>query len=135
MKFFKSAVVTAVALCAVPSPSRPARWTKSRRTARSSWPPKASLRPFNFFEWHQADGFRGGSGRAGGQEDGPEAIEWKTLGFDALLTGLRQDRWDLVIASHGITEERSKAVTFTNPALLLGRHDRRHGRASATPRT
>ncbi len=34
-------------------------------------------------------------------------IQWKTLGFDALLTGLRQDRWDLVIASHGITEERA----------------------------
>jgi polar amino acid transport system substrate-binding protein len=26
-------------------------------------------------------------------------FEWKTVGFDALLTGLAQDRWDLVIAS------------------------------------
>ena len=23
--------------------------------------------------------------------------KWKTIGFDALLTGLAQDRWDLVI--------------------------------------
>ena len=47
-------------------------------------------------------------------------IQWKTLGFDALLTGLRQDRWDLVIASHGITEERAKAVTFTSPHYCSG---------------
>jgi polar amino acid transport system substrate-binding protein len=47
-------------------------------------------------------------------------VQWKTLGFDALLTGLRQDRWDLVIASHGITEERAKAVTFTEPHYCSG---------------
>jgi len=48
------------------------------------------------------------------------AIEWKTLGFDALLTGLGQDRWDLVIASHGITEERAKAVDFMAPHYCSG---------------
>ena len=37
-----------------------------------------------------------------------------------MLAGLRQDRWDLVIASHGINEERSKAVTFTNPHYCSG---------------
>jgi polar amino acid transport system substrate-binding protein len=47
-------------------------------------------------------------------------IEWKALGFDALLAGLRQDRWDLVIASHGITDERAKAVTFTEPHYCSG---------------
>ena len=47
-------------------------------------------------------------------------IQWKTIGFDALLTGLKQDRWDLVIASHGITEERAKAVTFTAPHYCSG---------------
>jgi polar amino acid transport system substrate-binding protein len=47
-------------------------------------------------------------------------IEWKALGFDALLTGLKQDRWDMVIASHGITPERSKAVTFADPHYCSG---------------
>jgi polar amino acid transport system substrate-binding protein len=47
-------------------------------------------------------------------------VEWKALGFDALLAGLRQDRWDMVIASHGITEERAKAVTFTEPHYCSG---------------
>jgi polar amino acid transport system substrate-binding protein len=46
--------------------------------------------------------------------------EWKALSFDALLAGLRQDRWDMVIASHGITEERAKAVTFTDPHYCSG---------------
>ena len=47
-------------------------------------------------------------------------IEWKTFGFDALLTGLQQDRWDMVIASHGITEARAKAVTFADPHYCSG---------------
>jgi polar amino acid transport system substrate-binding protein len=47
-------------------------------------------------------------------------VEWKTMGFDGLLVGLQQDRWDLVIASHGITEERAKAVTFADPHYCTG---------------
>ena len=54
-------------------------------------------------------------------------VQWKTLGFDALLTGLRQDRWDLVIASHGITERTRQGRDLHRAALLLGRHDHRHG--------
>ncbi|WP_395685174.1 ABC transporter substrate-binding protein [Caenimonas koreensis] len=47
-------------------------------------------------------------------------LEWKTVGFDALLAGLGQDRWDVVIASHGITDERAKAVTFMAPHYCSG---------------
>jgi polar amino acid transport system substrate-binding protein len=47
-------------------------------------------------------------------------FEWKTIPFDSLLTGLSQDRWDLVISSHGITPEREKAVTFTLPHYCSG---------------
>jgi polar amino acid transport system substrate-binding protein len=75
--------------------------------------------PFNFFEGSKLTGFeievREGVAKKMGLK-----IEWKTLGFDALLTGLGQDRWDLVIASHGITEERAKAVTFTDPHYCSG---------------
>lgn len=46
--------------------------------------------------------------------------EWKNVAFDALLTGLQQNRWDLVISSHGITEERQKAVTFARPHYCSG---------------
>ena len=75
--------------------------------------------PFNYFVGTTLTGF---------EIDLAEAIvkkmdlklEWKALGFDALLAGLRQDRWDLVIASHGITDERAKAVTFANPHYCSG---------------
>ncbi|WP_423222069.1 ABC transporter substrate-binding protein [Ideonella lacteola] len=75
--------------------------------------------PFNFFEGSKLSGFEVDVMEGVAKKMGVK-IEWKTLGFDALLTGLGQDRWDLVIASHGITEERAKAVTFTDPHYCSG---------------
>ncbi|WP_374561956.1 ABC transporter substrate-binding protein [Ideonella sp.] len=75
--------------------------------------------PFNFFEGSKLSGFEVDVMEGVAKKMGLK-IEWKTLGFDALLTGLGQDRWDLVIASHGITEERAKAVTFTDPHYCSG---------------
>lgn len=75
--------------------------------------------PFNFFQGTKLSGFEVELTELVAKKMGL-AIEWKALGFDALLAGLRQDRWDLVIASHGITEERSKAVTFTQPHYCSG---------------
>lgn len=46
--------------------------------------------------------------------------EWQALSFDSLLIGLNQNRYDLVIASHAITEERAKAVEFGNPHYCSG---------------
>jgi len=46
--------------------------------------------------------------------------EWKAIDFNGLLTGLQQNRWDLVIASHGITEQRARAVTFADPHYCSG---------------
>jgi polar amino acid transport system substrate-binding protein len=75
--------------------------------------------PFNFFRGPALTGFEVELGEALARKMGL-AIEWRALSFDALLAGLRQDRWDLVIASFGITDERSKAVTFTNPHYCSG---------------
>lgn len=75
--------------------------------------------PFNFFEGSKLTGFEVELMEGVAKKMGLK-IEWKTLGFDALLTGLGQDRWDLVIASHGITEERAKAVTYTGPHYCSG---------------
>lgn len=75
--------------------------------------------PFNYFQGTRLSGFEVELAELVAKKMGL-AIEWKALGFDALLAGLRQDRWDLVIASHGITEERSKAVTFTQPHYCSG---------------
>lgn len=75
--------------------------------------------PFNYFQGSKLTGFEIEVGEAVAAKMGLK-VEWKALSFDALLTGLRQDRWDLVIASFGITDERSKAVTFTNPHYCSG---------------
>jgi polar amino acid transport system substrate-binding protein len=75
--------------------------------------------PFNFFKGKQLTGYEVEVGEAVAKKMGLK-FEWKTVGFDALLTGLAQDRWDLVVASHGVTEERAKAVTFTHPHYCSG---------------
>jgi polar amino acid transport system substrate-binding protein len=75
--------------------------------------------PFNYFQGAKLTGFEVEVAEAVAAKMGLK-VEWKALSFDALLTGLRQDRWDMVIASHGITEERAKAVTFTEPHYCSG---------------
>jgi polar amino acid transport system substrate-binding protein len=75
--------------------------------------------PFNFVENGKLAGFEIDIANAIAQKMGLKT-EWKTMSFDGLLVGLAQDRWDMVIASHGITEERAKAVTFANPHYCTG---------------
>lgn len=75
--------------------------------------------PFNLFQGPKLTGFEIEIGDAIAKRMGLE-IEWKTLGFDALLAGLKQDRWDMVLASFAITPEREKAVTFTAPHYCSG---------------
>jgi polar amino acid transport system substrate-binding protein len=75
--------------------------------------------PFNVFQGAQLTGFEVELaqlvvGRMGLQ------YEWKAIDFNGLLTGLQQDRWDLVIASHGITAQRAQAVTFADPHYCSG---------------
>lgn len=80
---------------------------------------EGAFTPFNYFAGDKLTGFEVELAELLAKKMGL-AIEWKTVGFDALLTGLAQDRWDLVIASHGITEERAKAVTFMAPHYCSG---------------
>jgi polar amino acid transport system substrate-binding protein len=75
--------------------------------------------PFNYFQGSKLTGFEIDVAEAIAAKMGVK-VEWKALSFDALLAGLRQDRWDMVIASHGITEERAKAVTFADPHYCSG---------------
>ncbi|WP_425148391.1 ABC transporter substrate-binding protein [Deinococcus sp.] len=75
--------------------------------------------PFNFFEGKKLTGFEVDLGTAIGKQLGLK-VEWITQPFDNLLIGLNQDRYDFVIASHGITPERLKAVDFSNPHYCTG---------------
>ena len=75
--------------------------------------------PFNFFQGSKLTGFEIDIAEGLAAKMGVK-VEWKAIGFDALLAGLNQNRWDMVIASHGITEERAKAVTFAEPHYCGG---------------
>ena len=80
---------------------------------------EGAFAPFNHFEGSKLTGFEVELAELVAKKMSLK-VEWKTLGFDALLTGLGQDRWDVVIASHGITDERAKAVSFTAPHYCSG---------------
>lgn len=75
--------------------------------------------PFNYFEGKKLTGYEIDVMEALGKKMGLK-VEWKTLGFDALIAAVKQDRFDLAIASHGITEERAKSVDFTTPHYCSG---------------
>lgn len=70
--------------------------------------------PYNFFQGAKLAGFEVELAEAMAKKWGV-AVEWKALSFDALLAGLHHGRWDMVIAGHAVTDERAKAVTFTEP--------------------
>ncbi|KAB2902734.1 MAG: transporter substrate-binding domain-containing protein [Burkholderiaceae bacterium] len=75
--------------------------------------------PFNYFEGRKLTGFEIEIAEIVVRKMGL-ALEWKTMGFDSLLAGLQQDRWDLVVSSHGVTPERAKAVDFAAPHYCSG---------------
>lgn len=118
MKMLKTLAAAALALCAAATvQARPlAEIEKSGTIVLGS---EGQYAPFNFFKGKELTGYEIEVAEAVARKMGLK-YEWKTVGFDALLTGLAQDRWDLVIASHAITDERSKAVTFTLPHYCSG---------------
>jgi polar amino acid transport system substrate-binding protein len=105
------------ALLCVGAQARP--WDAIKKDGKIIVATEGKFAPFNYFEGNKFSGFEIDVAEAIAAKMGVK-IEWKALGFDALLAGLQQDRWDMVIASHGITEERAKAVTFADPHYCTG---------------
>ena len=117
MKFFKAIAIT-VAFCAAFSVQ--ARTIEAiQKDGKILLATEGQFAPFNFFKGTTLTGFEVEVAELVAKKMGLK-VQWKTNGFDALLTGLKQDRWDLVIASHAITDERAKAVTFTAPHYCSG---------------
>ncbi|MCX9155954.1 ABC transporter substrate-binding protein [Niveibacterium sp. 24ML] len=75
--------------------------------------------PFNYFQGSTLSGYEIDVMNAMAAKLGLK-VEWRALGFDALIASIRQDRFDAAIASHGVTEERQKSVDFTNPHYCSG---------------
>jgi polar amino acid transport system substrate-binding protein len=118
LQFMRRGLLVLAALAVVPlAGARPSDAIKKSGTIVIAT--EGQFAPFNFFQGSKLTGFEVDVADAIAAKMGLK-VEWKTIGFDALLTGLNQDRWDMVIASHGITEERAKAVTFAEPHYCSG---------------
>ena len=117
MRFLRSVVVAALALVAVTAEARTFEEIKKSGTIVIA--SEGAFPPFNYFQGPTLSGFEIDLAEALAHKMGVK-IEWRALAFDALLAGLRQDRWDAVYASFGITPERAKAVTFTEPYYCSG---------------
>lgn len=79
----------------------------------------AEFKPFTYYEGKTIKGFEYELGNALAKQMGLRPV-WINQRFDSLLIGLNQDRFDLVISSHGITPERAKAVDFSHPHYCSG---------------
>ncbi|NSL56105.1 ABC transporter substrate-binding protein [Uliginosibacterium aquaticum] len=75
--------------------------------------------PFNYFQGSRLTGYEIDVMEAVAKKLGLK-LEWRALAFDALIASIRQDRFDVAIASHGYTEERAKSVDFTTPHYCSG---------------
>jgi polar amino acid transport system substrate-binding protein len=117
MKLLKALV--AVTLCLATGLAGARSFDEIKKGGRIVIATEGQFAPFNYFKGATLTGFEIDLGDAMAKKMGL-AVEWKPLSFDALLAGLNQDRWDLVIASFAITNERSKAVSFTNPHYCSG---------------
>lgn len=119
LKTFARGLLAAAALCALATGTQARSFEDIKKDGKINIATEGQFAPFNYFQGARLSGFEIEVAEAMAARMGVK-VEWKALGFDALLTGLRQDRWDMVIASHGITEERAKAVTFTDPHYCSG---------------
>jgi polar amino acid transport system substrate-binding protein len=126
MKIMKSSPVAALAslaglffVCLVGTTAQARTFDEIKSSGKIVVATEGAYPPFNYFQGSKLTGFEVELAEAMVKKMGL-TIEWKSLSFDALLSGLRQDRWDMVMASFGITDERAKAVQFSNPYYCSG---------------
>lgn len=96
-----------------------AKWSEVQKSKKIRIATEGAFAPFNYFKGKELTGFEVDLGNELAKELGLK-VEWVTLPFESLLIGLDQDRFDLVIASHGITPKRAMSVDFTNPHYCTG---------------
>ena len=94
-------------------------WAEIKQSGTIKIATEGAFPPFNLLKGKELTGFEVDLANALAKGLGLK-VQWVTQPFDNLLIGLGQDRYDFVIASHGITAERLKAVDFTNPHYCTG---------------
>lgn len=109
--------LTALVLLANTAQAR--TWDEIKKSGTIKIATEGAFPPFNLLKGTVLTGFEVDLANAIAKDMGLK-VQWVTQPFDNLLIGLNQDRYDFVIASHGITPERAKAVDFSNPHYCTG---------------
>ncbi|WP_161881146.1 ABC transporter substrate-binding protein [Deinococcus alpinitundrae] len=112
-------ILALTALTLLASAAQARTWDQIKAAGTIKIATEGAFKPFNYFEGKKLTGFEVDLGTAVAKQLGVK-VEWITQPFDNLLIGLGQDRYDFVIASHGITPERAKAVDFSDPHYCTG---------------
>lgn len=115
----KKALLTLTALTLLASAAQARTWDEIKKSGVIKIATEGAFPPFNLMKGNQLTGFEVDLANALAKQLGLKP-QWVTQPFDNLLIGLNQDRYDFVIASHGITPERQKAVDFANPHYCTG---------------
>ncbi|WP_164668458.1 transporter substrate-binding domain-containing protein [Virgibacillus doumboii] len=77
------------------------------------------FRPFSYMENGEMDGYDVAVAKAIAEKLGLEAVANKAK-FSGIVTGVKQGRYDIAVASHTITEERLAQVDFSEPYYYSG---------------
>lgn len=99
MRVLKAMFIAWVALAAALASAR--TFDEVRKSGKLIAATEGQYPPYNFFKGTKLTGFEVELAEAMAKKWGV-TIEWKAISFDALLAGLKQDRWDLVIAGHAV---------------------------------
>ena len=115
----KRTLLALTALTLLASAAQARTWDQIKASGTIKIATEGAFKPFNYFEGSKLTGFEVDLADAIAKQLGLK-VQWITQPFDNLLIGLNQDRYDFVIASHGITPERAKAVDFSDPHYCTG---------------
>ncbi|ASN05083.1 transporter substrate-binding domain-containing protein [Virgibacillus necropolis] len=77
------------------------------------------FKPFSYMKDGKMVGYDIAVGEAIAEKLGLEAVQEKAK-FAAIVTGVKQGRYDIAVASHTITEDRLKEVNFSEPYYYSG---------------
>ena len=115
----KRALLILTSLTLLASAAEARTWSEIKASGTVKIATEGAFPPFNILKGKELTGFEVDLANALAKQLGLK-VQWVTQPFDNLLIGLNQDRYDFVIASHGITPERAKAVDFTAPHYCTG---------------
>ena len=115
----KRTLILLAALAATASTAQARTWDQIKSSGTIKIATEGAFKPFNYYEGKTLTGFEVELANALAKQLGLK-VQWVTQPFDNLLIGLNQDRYDFVIASHGVTPERAKAVDFSSPHYCTG---------------